>query len=544
MYKLFLAVRYLRTRVIAYFAIAAVTLCVAMVLVVMSVMGGWLDQVMLRARGLLGDLVVDNNRYSGFPLYDEFIDEISDWPEIVRATPVIYSWGMFWVNDTSYNGTTRIVGIKLEEVFEVNNFEQTLFYHKYYPGTTTLAPQQQPWLGFGPPATVDGKLKSVLLPQPYASALEEARATHRERSNAPLAIDEEVPGDLNQILLEHNEQLIPGFYRSNGDDGPGLFGDELPGIIMGRDLVAQRESDGRYDRLYPRGARITLTSWAASLTGNVDPIPQRRVFRYTDDSRSGIYEIDSSHVYIDFDLLQQLLQMDEADKVNADLEVVGKSPARCSQIQIKADPTLTPLQLRDLADRLDRVYEKLLETHKATLDFDERRLVQHVDVKTWQESQAHVIGPVQKEKMLVTILFGIISLVAVALVLCILYMIVLQKTRDIGIIKAIGGSSAGVASIFVVYGAAVGLTGAVLGTILGTTFVWNINEIQDLLIQINPAWRVWDLKVYSFDRIPSDVTLSDALSVNIIAVIASMVGSLAAAWRAGRMHPVEAVRYE
>jgi lipoprotein-releasing system permease protein len=132
----------------------------------------------------------------------------------------------------------------------------------------------------------------------------------------------------------------------------------------------------------------------------------------------------------------------------------------------------------------------------------------------------------------------------VVLILCILYMIVLQKTRDIGIVKALGGSSGGVAFIFVIYGAAVGITGAVLGTVLGSTVVWYINEIQDFLIRVNPRWRVWDLSVYSFDRIPNEVSVWDAVTVVAIAILASTVGSLAAAWRAGRMQPVEAIRHE
>jgi lipoprotein-releasing system permease protein len=162
---------------------------------------------------------------------------------------------------------------------------------------------------------------------------------------------------------------------------------------------------------------------------------------------------------------------------------------------------------------------------------------------TWEESQAHIIGPVQKERMLVTILFAIISLVAVALVLCILYMIVLQKTRDIGIVKSIGGSSGGVAAIFITYGAAVGLVGSALGLTLGTLFVWYINQVQDFLVWAF-NFRVWDLAVYSFDEIPHAVDPKDAAVIAAIGILASTTGSLAAAWRAGSMQPVEAVRYE
>ncbi|RMF70758.1 MAG: hypothetical protein D6744_18960, partial [Planctomycetota bacterium] len=138
LYKLFLTVRYLRKRRIAYFAIAAVMLCSAMVLIVMSVMGGWLDQLMLRARGLLGDIIVDNRSYSGMPLYEDFIREISQWPEVEMATPVVYSVGLLRFPDTAQTNTVRIVGVRLDEVYEVNAFKSSLYYERFYPGTTTM----------------------------------------------------------------------------------------------------------------------------------------------------------------------------------------------------------------------------------------------------------------------------------------------------------------------------------------------------------------------------------------------------------------------
>jgi lipoprotein-releasing system permease protein len=548
LYKLFLTLRYLRKRRIAYFAIAAVTLCVAMVLIVMSIMGGWLEQVKQRARGLLGDIIVDNAAYSGFPLYQEFIDEISLWPEIVKATPVIYTYGLYRFEDTTRNGMVRVVGIRLHDVYEVNTFKDSLFYEKYYPGTTSLAPQQQPIMGVdldAPPIVVPEEERVYLrplLPEPYQSALEQSRA-------AGLTDDESTETYLNNLLDRIGLPPVPGVYEQppTPEQPPQMVGNALPGIIVGRDIIAFRESDGRYSRPenLPRGCKFILTVWAASARGDIDPIPLKQVFRYSDDSRTGIYEIDSQHVYCDFDLLQELLQMDAAERVDPEtLEPIGRVPARCSQIQIKTAPGLAPTEITALCRRMEATYHGYLDDPRFDLDLFESRLVSSIKAMTWQESQIHIIGPVEKERILVTILFAIISLVAVTLVLCILYMIVLQKTRDIGIVKSIGGSSGGVAFIFVLYGAAVGVVGSIAGIVLGVLFVTYINEIQDFLIRINPAWRVWDLQVYSFDRIPSEVNPMDAIGIVVIAIVASAVGSVAAALRAGFMEPVEAVRYE
>jgi lipoprotein-releasing system permease protein len=76
MYILFLSLRYLRKRRIAFFAVAAVSLCVAMVLILVSVMGGFLQMVKDRSRGMLGDLIMENTTLQGFSFYQEFIDEM------------------------------------------------------------------------------------------------------------------------------------------------------------------------------------------------------------------------------------------------------------------------------------------------------------------------------------------------------------------------------------------------------------------------------------------------------------------------------------
>ncbi len=548
MYKLFLTFRYLRRRRIAYFAIAAVTLCTAMVLIVMSVMGGFLDQLKAKARGLLGDIIVDNRSYSGFPLYEEFIADITQWPEIVKATPVLYSFGLLRFQGTAQTNTVRVVGLRLADVYQVNAFKQSLFYEKHYPGTTTLEAQQQPLLGFdleAEPVEVRLENGSPLqvprprLPAPYQAALEKSWA-------AGIVDDESPDSEWSVICRAAGLPTIPGVYEMvDGFGPPQMVGDFQPGLIIGRDILAKRLPDGKYQRLsyYPRGCLVTLTMLPVS-EGGVFDTPVKSAFRYADDSRTGIYEIDSQHVYCDFDLLQRLLQMNQAERIDPQSgETIGAVPARCSQIQIKIAPGVEP---HELARRLEKHYHSLAGDPRfaSRLAPSEIQLISYIEAMTWEQSQAHIIAPVEKERQLVTILFGIISLVSFVLVLCILYMIVLQKTRDIGIIKAIGGSPGGVAAIFVVYGAAIGVVASILGTILGYYFVTYINEIQDFLTSLNPAWQVWDRSVYSFDTIPNTVRDTDMALVIAAAIAASTLGSLVAALHAGFMEPVEALRHE
>ncbi len=551
MYKLFLTLRYLRRRYIAYFAIAAVMLCTFMVLIVMSVMGGFLDQLKLKARGLLGDVIIDNRSYSGFPMYEEFIADIERWtdddgdPLIVEATPVIYSFGLLRYQGTPETHTVRVVGIRMEEVFQVNAFEESLYYHTFYPGTTHLQEQRQPLLGFDTDAEPitwrdeDGERIGEGPPPRLPPKYQRALAASWE---AGLRDEETVGSEWAALSAAAGRPAIVGVYEAvDGFGPPRMAGEPYPGLIIGRDIIAKRLPSGAYRRywLYPRGCVVTLTLIPTSVTGTVDT-PVKQPFRYADDSRTAIYEIDSQHVYCDFALLQQLLQMQATDRVNPETgAVIGQVPGRASQIQIKLAPGV---KAEALCQRLAEHYHTLADDPR--LDMNDKQLISAVEAMTWAQSQAHIIAPVEKERQLVTILFGIISLVAAVLVLCILYMIVLQKTRDIGIVKSIGGSSAGLAMVFITYGAAVGVVGAIVGLIGGYYFVTYINEIQTFLTQLNPAWQVWDRSVYSFDEIPNTVRGGDMVVIFIAAVALSTLGSVLAAWRAGAMQPVEALRYE
>lgn len=526
MYKLFLCLRYLRKRRIAFFAIAAVWLCTAMVLIVVSVMGGFLDMVKQRSRGLLGDLIVDNSALQGFPYYQEFIDLLkNEMPDrIAEATPVIVNYGLLRFPTQNITKAVQVVGIRLDETYRVNDFRKGLNIERFYPGMTTFAPRAVPAVG------LDAN-NVARLPDDFEAARAKwlATATPRDRQEA---------NQQRTRLYEGPGLFYPVNYFEEGRTSPGYVDTPEPGLIAGIDICAQRLPDGSYERIFPIGYKVLLTLFPltsrGTLAGGSTISAPTVAFRLVDDSTTGVYDIDSLSVYADFDVIQNALLMGPNPRGDG-----TSTPARATQIQIKLRPGVDPNQARDaVAERWHEFARPLLDT------VPEPNLLLEVEVQTWLQKQAKFIAAVEKEKILVTILFCIISLVAVLLVGCIFYMIVQQKTRDVGIVKSIGATRAGVACIFLGYGAAVGVVGGLLGLVTGTVFVYYINDIQDALTRLHPQLQVWSPEVYTFTRIPNDVKPWDVGVIFAVAIVASMTGSLIAAYKAARVWPVEALRYE
>ena len=128
-------------------------------------------------------------------------------------------------------------------------------------------------------------------------------------------------------------------------------------------------------------------------------------------------------------------------------------------------------------------------------------------------------------------------------ILAIFSMIVVEKTRDIGILKALGASNAGVLKIFLGYGLLLGVVGAVLGTVLGLAITHWINEIEMGLSWLT-GQEIFDRRVYYFAEIPTDIQALHVLLINVGAVAIAVLFSVLPALRAALLHPVRALRYE
>lgn len=536
-YVAFLASRLLQRKRIAFFSVGAVTLCVAMMIIVKSVMGGFVDSIRERANGLLGHLVIGGSM-QGFPHYDEILTDLKELrdpktgkPVVKTATPVIHTYGVIQFPRTNETFAVEIKGVRLQEYIQVNAFGEGLFYNQHYGSTSLSEERGRPAYGFGENGLISlpGDMDRYYFNEYLPSLPEEERREVEKR-----------------FKRNRGESFFPGpgsFIATDAKDfAPEFQGKPFPGIILGSDLTLDRLSSGEYDRDagYALGEEVFVTMLTLTRTGDtMNEPPPKVLFRYVDDSRTGIHEVDSKQVYLDFDIVQKLLLMGPAERVEGTM-----ASARCSQILIRLHDEFaaTDAGLREAKDLVNEVCQRVRE--RADSDEIESRLMRHVGASTYIEMQSSFVAAIQKEEVLVLIMFGVISLVAIFLILCIFYMIVQEKTRDVGIIKSVGGSTEGIAAVFLVYAAAIGLVGCILGSIMGTTFVTYINDVQDFLARISPELRIWNPETYSFDQIPSQWKMSEVLWISALAIVASVLGATIPAIKAGRTWPVESLRYE
>ncbi len=166
-----------------------------------------------------------------------------------------------------------------------------------------------------------------------------------------------------------------------------------------------------------------------------------------------------------------------------------------------------------------------------------------VNVRTWEEKQGLLLEAVEVETAILNVLLFLIIAVAGFGILAIFFMIVVEKTRDIGILKSLGASSSGIMSIFLSYGLALGMVGSLAGVGIGLLFVAYINEIEDVLSWITGR-KVFDEKIYYFHEIPTHVSGMMVFLVALGAITIAVLASVLPARRASRLHPVRALRFE
>jgi len=170
-------------------------------------------------------------------------------------------------------------------------------------------------------------------------------------------------------------------------------------------------------------------------------------------------------------------------------------------------------------------------------------LGENYSIATWMDQSSTMLSALEVEKNVMFYLLFFIVLVAALCILSAQITFVIQKTREIGMLKALGASKLQISGIFLFQSAIIGVIGVSAGFGLGMLAVHYRNEFLHFMRSAT-GWELFPASVYNLGELPALITPSDVAVICITSFLISLLGGLLPAWRAGRLKPVEALRYE
>lgn len=463
MFKTFLSLRYLRARKTNWIGVAGIFVGVAALILIMSIMAGFLAESRKHLRGNLSDLIVtpvdlpieDGARPSRD--LERMLELIEEDPRVVAATPQLVWYGLL-TPEGAGNAMERpmqdaitlveLVGIDPEREVEVTTFGESL---RKEPGVK--------FLGAGRPDDPD---------RPFA----------RPKAYRP----DGRPRDAMVV----GEQLAYVWQLRKGDEVP------------------------------------VLTATMDPRTGEVNDQPAKVSFVVAGTFRSGENEMDLQRAYFDRRDLAEYLGRNE-----------GPTPRDFSSILVK----LVDYE-RDKEAVKASLYTKL---HEA--GFLHTPSGPYREITTWEDRRQNLLRAIENERVLMGIMLSLVLCVAGFTVFALLSMMVTEKRRDIGILCALGATSPGVMGLFLLIGFWQALLGVSLGLVFGIWGAVRIDAIEQWLSRTFGV-QIFNRDVYYFDHIPSVI---EPLGVGLIvggAFLLTLLFAAIPAWRASRLNPVDALRYE
>ena len=288
--------------------------------------------------------------------------------------------------------------------------------------------------------------------------------------------------------LKEGEQRIPGLK-------PELAG--LPGILIGRELAKNL------------GVFLFETVHVVSPAGISTPmgmVPRMKPFVVVGIFESGFYEYDSTLAYISLKNCQEFLNMGDT--------VTG--------IEIRVDDIYK-------ADRIAKAIEK--------------KLGYPYWGRNWMEMNRNLFSALKLEKRVMFIILSLIVLVAAFNIISALIMIVMEKNKDIAILKTMGATRGGIMKIFIFQGLVVGAIGTLFGCLAGLVVAFNL-EFLSRFVEKLFGFKILPGDVYYLNELPSQVNYSDVGIIILGTMLISFLATIYPSWRASRLDPAEALRYE
>ena len=269
------------------------------------------------------------------------------------------------------------------------------------------------------------------------------------------------------------------------------------GIILGADLAARLN--------IPLGERVMLVTPQAQVTP-IGAIPRLKQFRLVGIFEFGLNDADGNLALINIADARKVYQLGDA----------------VSGVRLKLDDLFAAPQVaRELAGKLN-------------ID---------AQLRDWTSMNANFFRAVALEKKMMFIILTLIVAVAAFNIVSTLVMVVTDKQADIAILRTLGAAPASIMKIFMVQGLLIGVIGTVLGAIGGTLLASNLDVVVPALEQLLGT-RLWDKNVYLISELPSQIQMADVVLITVVSFVLSLVATVYPSWRASRVQPAEALRYE
>ncbi len=571
MYKILLCLRYLRTRYIALASIISVMLGVATMIVVNSVMAGFSEEMRDRIHGLLADVVVETHSISGVENPEQHMARIKEvaGEHIEAMTPTVEVYGMIsfryagqWItrpitiigidpagkakvgpmvdylerfNDIEENGVVVQKAVRSkDETPDWELADGAMAYRrrmKIFQQRQLEDLQRDDHSLLEPAKPTDGSLDFSDL-ENGAEPTEVANTPEVKKADSPPPFFDD---GQSQGATPDETEVAKGDGKDPFSSDPFDVSSKRPyespfakeekesadpaaplkaRVYIGHGLLSylyedKKTNETKTARMVIPGDDVIISTISAGRM----PEPRRFEATVVDVFKSGMSEYDSNLVFCNIEALQEFRGMIDPETKRTAI----------TSIQIK---------LKDYSNSKE-VVRKLSSAFPPGV----------FSIRTWEQKQGPLLAAVEVESAILNVLLFLIIAVAGFGILAIFFMIVVEKTRDIGILKALGASSRGVMSVFLAYGLGLGIVGAGVGVGLGLASVKYINEIEEWITWITGR-KVFDEKIYYFPEIPTMVNPMMVVWVAFGAMAIAILASILPARRASRLHPVQALRYE